>query len=153
MELARGTGDAVVRGTVAPQQYAVRRIDLETEVARLDDTGDAPVLENREIEALARIVVRVHWALGDGDAPQDVEWAWDGRTFWMLQSRPVTRLPRWTFPGIPTETPIWSNGNIRDSLPRPLTMAHLVAARCVRAGRRLRLDAGRGLSDAARHAG
>ncbi len=123
MELARGTGDAVVRGTVAPQQYAVRRIDLETEVARLDDTGDAPVLENREIEALARIVVRVHWALGDGDAPQDVEWAWDGRTFWMLQSRPVTRLPRWTFPGIPTETPIWSNGNIRDSLPRPLTMA------------------------------
>ena len=123
MELAKGTGDAVVRGTVAPQQYAVRRIDLETEVARLDDTGDAPVLEDREIEALARIVVRVHWALGDGDAPQDVEWAWDGRTFWMLQSRPVTRLPRWTFPGIPTETPIWSNANIRDSLPRPLTMA------------------------------
>ena len=60
---------------------------------------------------------------GDGDAPQDVEWAWDGRTFWMLQSRPVTRLPRWTFPGIPTETPIWSNANIRDSLPRPLTVA------------------------------
>lgn len=123
MELAKGTGDAVVRGTVAPQQYAVRRIDLETEVARLDDTGDAPVLTDWEIEALARIVVRVHWALGDGDAPQDVEWAWDGRTFWMLQSRPVTRLPRWTFPGIPTETPIWSNANIRDSLPRPLTMA------------------------------
>ena len=123
MELARGTGDAVVRGTVAPQQYAVRRIDLETEVARLDDTGDAAVLADREIEALARIVVRVHWALGDGDAPQDVEWAWDGRTFWMLQSRPVTRLPRWTFPGVSSETPIWSNGNIRDSLPRPLTMA------------------------------
>ena len=123
MELARGTGDAVVRGTVAPQQYAVRRIDLETEVARLDDTGDAAVLADPEIEALARIVVRVHWALGDGDAPQDVEWAWDGRTFWMLQSRPVTRLPRWTFPGVSSETPIWSNGNIRDSLPRPLTMA------------------------------
>ena len=123
IELAAGTGDAVVRGTVAPQQYAVRRIDLDTEVARLDDTGDAAVLEDREIEALARIVVRVHWALGDGDAPQDVEWAWDGRTFWMLQSRPVTRLPRWTFPGVPTETPIWSNANIRDSLPRPLTLA------------------------------
>ena len=123
IELAAGPGDAVVRGTVAPQQYAVRRPGLETEVARLDDTGDAPVLADREIEALARIVVRVHWALGDGDAPQDVEWAWDGRTFWMLQSRPVTRLPRWTFPGVPTGTPIWSNGNIRDSLPRPLTIA------------------------------
>ena len=123
IELAAGPGDAVVRGTVAPQQYAVRRIDLETEVARLDGAGHAPVLQDWEIEALARIIVRVHWALGDGDAPQDVEWAWDGRTFWMLQSRPVTRLPRWTFPGIPTETPIWSNANIRDSLPRPLTVA------------------------------
>ena len=123
IELAAGPGDAVVRGTVAPQQYAVRRPGLETEVARLDDTGGAPVLADREIEALARIVVRVHWALGDGDAPQDVEWAWDGRTFWMLQSRPVTKLPRWTFPGVPAETPTWSNANIRDSLPRPLTMA------------------------------
>ena len=123
IELAAGPGDAVVRGSVAPQQYAVRRSGPDTEVTRLDDTGAPPVLADREIEALAGIVVRVHWALGDGDAPQDVEWAWDGRTFWMLQSRPVTRLPRWTFPGVPTETPIWSNGNIRDSLPRPLTMA------------------------------
>ena len=68
-------------------------------------------------------MLRVHWALGDGDAPQDVEWAHDGRTFWLLQSRPVTRLPRWTFPGVPTRTPTWSDGNIRDSFPRPLTTA------------------------------
>ena len=123
IELAAGLGDAVVRGMVAPQQYAVRRPGLETEAARLDDTGDAPVLADREIEALAAVIVRVHWALGDGDAPQDVEWAWDGRTFWMLQSRPVTKLPRWTFPGVPTGAPIWSDANIRDSLPRPLTVA------------------------------
>ena len=123
IELAAGLGDAVVRGTVAPQGYAVRRSGPDAEVARVDAAGGAPVLGDREIEALAAVVVRVHWALGDGDTPQDVEWAWDGRTFWMLQSRPVTKLPRWTFPGVPTETPIWSNGNIRDSLPRPLTMA------------------------------
>ncbi len=123
IELTAGPGDAVVRGTVAPQRYAVRRSGPGTEIARLDDLGGAPVLADREIEALAGIVVRVHWALGDGDTPQDVEWACDGRTFWMLQSRPVTRLPRWTFPGVPTETPTWSDANIRDSLPRPLTVA------------------------------
>ena len=123
IELAAGRGDAVVQGTVAPQRYAVRRAGLATEIVRLDDTGGAPVLDDGAIEALAALVLRVHWALGDGDAPQDVEWACDGRTFWMLQSRPVTRLPRWTFPGVPTRTPTWSDGNIRDSFPRPLTMA------------------------------
>ena len=123
IELAAGLGDAVVGGTVAPQRYAVRRSGPDAEVTRVDATGDAPVLDDREIEALAAVVVRVHWVLGDGDTPQDVEWAWDGRTLWMLQSRPVTRLPRWTFPGVPTEAPTWSDANIRDSLPRPLTVA------------------------------
>ena len=123
IELAAGLGDAVVQGAVAPQRYAVRRPGLDTEIARLDDTGGGAVLDEREIAALAAAVVRVHWALGDGDTPQDVEWAYDGTTFWMLQSRPVTRLPRWTFPGVPGETPTWSDGNIRDSFPRPLTMA------------------------------
>ena len=123
IELAAGLGDAVVRGTVAPQRYAVHRSGPDAEVTRVDAAGGAPILGDREIEALAAVVVRVHWALGDGDTPQDVEWAWDGRTFWMLQSRPVARLPRWTFPGVPTEAPTWSDANIRDSLPRPLTMA------------------------------
>ena len=123
IELAAGLGEAVVRGTVAPQRYAVRRSGPDAEVTRVDATGGAPILDDREIEALAAVIVRVHWALGDGDTPQDVEWAWDGRTFWMLQSRPVTRLPRWTFPGVPTEAPTWSDANIRDSLPRPLTVA------------------------------
>ena len=123
IELAAGLGDAVVQGAVAPQRYAVRRPGLETEIARLDDAGGDAVLDEREIAALTAAVVRVHWALGDGDTPQDVEWAYDGTTFWMLQSRPVTRLPRWTFPGVPTETPTWSDGNIGDSFPRPLTLA------------------------------
>lgn len=123
IELAAGLGDAVVQGTVAPQRYAVRRPGPDTQIARLDDAGGGAVLKDREIAALAAAVVRVHWALGDGDTPQDVEWAYDGATFWMLQARPVTRLPRWTFPGVPTETPTWSDGNIRDSFPRPLTMA------------------------------
>ena len=123
IELAAGRGDAVVQGAVAPQRYAVRRSGPDVDVARLDDTGGAPVLGDDAIEALAALVLRVHWALGDGDTPQDVEWAHDGRMLWMLQSRPVTRLPRWTFPGVPTRTPTWSDGNIRDSFPRPLTTA------------------------------
>ena len=123
IELTAGLGDAVVQGTVAPQRYALRRSGPDIEIARRDTADQAPVLEDAEIEALAGVIVRVHWALGDGDTPQDVEWAYDGRTFWMLQSRPVTRLPRWTFPGVPTEITTWSDANIRDSLPRPLAIS------------------------------
>ena len=120
INLARGLGDAVVRGTVQPQQFVVRTYPTMA-VERRDDTGDSPILGEDEVAALARLVVRVHWALGEGQDPQDIEWAFDGETFWLLQSRPVTRLPRWSFPGVPAGPTIWSNANVVDSLPNPIT--------------------------------
>ena len=122
INLAAGAGEAVVSGRVNPQQYAVRHDGRTRRVERTDATGEPAVLDDQHIDALARLVFRVHWALGDGDVPQDVEWAWDGTDFWLLQARPVTRIPRWTFPGVPTRTTTWSNANVRDSFPRPLTV-------------------------------
>ena len=121
VNLVGGLGDAVVQGTVAPLQYTVRFVGAATLVERTDTTGRPGVLDDPQLGALARLVRRVYWALGDGRHPQDVEWAFDGTTFWMLQSRLVTRLPRWTFPGVPTRTSIWSNANITDSFPNPVT--------------------------------
>ena len=121
VNLVGGLGDAVVNGTVEPLQYTVRFVGAATTIDRTDTTGRPGVLDDLQLGALARLVRRVYWALGDGRHPQDVEWAFDGTTFWMLQSRPVTRLPRWTFPGVPTRTSTWSNANIIDSFPNPVT--------------------------------
>ncbi|MBI4481301.1 MAG: hypothetical protein HY652_00285, partial [Acidobacteria bacterium] len=45
-------------------------------------------------------------------APQDIEWAHDGRQFWILQSRPVTTaLPR------PAPEIEWTRANVREGLP------------------------------------
>ena len=121
INLAAGLGEAVVGGEVDPQQYAVRRDGPALGLERTDTTGEPPLLGDARVEALARLIERVHWALGDGDVPQDVEWAWDGERFWLLQSRPVTRIPRYTFPGVPTRSATWSDANVRDSFPRPLT--------------------------------
>ncbi|MDA1092048.1 MAG: PEP-utilizing enzyme [Acidobacteria bacterium] len=120
INLARGLGDAVVRGTVQPQQYQVRTRPVFV-VQRQDTTDAAAILPDEQVSRLARLVMRVHWALGGGQDPQDVEWAFDGTAFWLLQARPVTRLPRWTFPGVPAGPTVWSNANVGDSLPHPLT--------------------------------
>ena len=121
INLAAGPGGAVVDGRIEPQQYRVRWTERVPIIDRTDQTGMAPVLNDDLISELTRLVIRVHWALGDGDQAQDVEWAWDGGTFWLLQARPVTRVPRRTFPGVPTTTVTWSNANVRDSFPRPLS--------------------------------
>ncbi len=121
INLARGLGDAIVRGTIDPQQYTVRFDESQALVVRKDTTGDSAILADRQIQELSKVVMRVHWALGEGRDPQDVEWAYDGKTFWVLQARPVTRLPRWTFPGTAHRQAIWSNANVRDSFPNPIT--------------------------------
>jgi rifampicin phosphotransferase len=70
----------------------------------------------QEVE-LAHHVWHIHWALGNGDLPQDIEWAHDGQQFWILQARPVTRLPHYTFEAIKHLPVIWSTANIKDAVP------------------------------------
>jgi len=121
INLAEGHGGAVVDGRIEPQQYSVRWTERVPAIDRTDQTRQAPVLDDERIWELTRLVIRVHWALGDGDRAQDIEWAWDRGIFWLLQARPVTRVPRRTFPGVPASTITWSNANVRDSFPLPLS--------------------------------
>jgi len=111
IEAAWGLGEAVVSGSVSPDNYVIDREtgaveevtiadkktmmekDEETgetvERAVADDRREAQVLDERDIERLVELGERVedHY-----DAPQDVEWAIvDGEVF-MLQSRPITTI-------------------------------------------------------------
>lgn len=116
IQAAAGTGDKVVSGAVTPDETVVRlspgRFHVELRRAQ-----GAPLLSpDQEIE-LARQIVRVHWALGDGQDPQDVEWAHDGERFWILQARPVTKLPRFTFEAARSLPVYWSSANLKDVAP------------------------------------
>jgi pyruvate,water dikinase len=117
---AAGLGDAVVHGDVTPDEYVVEAHAPHSVVARSEN--GAPLLDNARLAELGRLVWRVHWALGEGQDPQDIEWAYDGRRFWLLQARPVTRLPHATFPDRAADRAIWSNANVKDSFPNPATM-------------------------------
>jgi rifampicin phosphotransferase len=112
---ARGRG-AAVGGGGRPEEIAVAiGPSRAAVVARSGPAG--PILTDDQAGALARLALRVQWALGEGQDPQDLEWAHDGRQFRLLQARPATRVPRPTYPALAQRPVIWSNANLKDSLP------------------------------------
>ncbi|MEW5727916.1 MAG: PEP/pyruvate-binding domain-containing protein, partial [Pseudomonadota bacterium] len=141
-----GLGETVVGGRVDPDEYCVnvgfhspdyrieeRRIGRKELVSRpaagggtKEVTGDGSgraSMPDKDLLRLARLVVRVKDALGSGEVDQDVEWVWNASGFWLVQARPVTTRPLYTYDALRGEPTLWTNGNIRDSLPmqiRPL---------------------------------
>ncbi|HUP03877.1 MAG TPA: PEP/pyruvate-binding domain-containing protein, partial [Bryobacteraceae bacterium] len=115
IDAAEGLGQAVVGGQVNPHRAAWRSCAgiLRREP---DSASDSPLPLPVE-EELAHQVKRVQWALGEGQHPQDVEWAYDGERLWLLQARPVTRLPRPGWPEAARMPQYWSTANLKDNQP------------------------------------
>ena len=107
-----GLGESIVSGTVTPDSYVVNRKDMTvvetvigsktTKVVANDSNGvqtidtsfadrDASSLSDAQIRELIAMAVRVE-SYADGQ-PQDIEWLFAGDELWLLQSRPITRLP------------------------------------------------------------
>lgn len=136
-----GLGESVVSGAVEPDSYYLNAQpwnplpgllkrnsgrkqgftrpadDGGTEFIYSDEFSSRTVLSDEEIERLGLLLMRVFESLGECEQHQDVEWAYDGRDFFLLQARPVTALPEYIFTALQNQTTIWSNGNYRDALP------------------------------------
>ncbi|WML34792.1 PEP/pyruvate-binding domain-containing protein [Clostridium sp. OS1-26] len=136
-----GLGESVVSGTVEPDTYyleaeainagprlmarkigrkqglTIKRENEGTQFIESAEIHSQQVLQDKEIEKLGRLLLRVFDALGNSEKHQDVEWVYDGREFVLVQARPVTTLPRKTFPALQNQPDIWSNGNYRDAIP------------------------------------
>jgi pyruvate,water dikinase len=113
---ARGSGEQVVSGKTTPDQIELHNVRGQPHLHGRQTSGPA-ALTPEQGQELAHHIWRIHWALGDGDQPQDVEWAHDGERFWILQARPVTRIPRYTFEAVKHLPVIWSTANIKDAVP------------------------------------
>lgn len=140
-----GLGEAIVAGTVEPDTYYLdaspwndlphlverktgRKEGMTclnqaggTQFVKTPDSSGQQVLSEENIERLGLLLLRVFEALGDCDQHQDVEWVFDGEDFILVQSRPVTALPRRTFAALKNQPDIWSNGNYRDAVPMVLS--------------------------------
>lgn len=105
---AEGSPEQLVSGTVDGAQYLLsrrgRRLGAERPVAGLGRS---------ELRALARLARSVARVLGGA---QDVEWAFEGSTLRLLQSRPITAV------AAPAEGtgPVLGPGPVAETFPDPL---------------------------------
>lgn len=107
-----GVGETVVGGEYPVDHFIIRRDSAEIVSATVAHkaaclsavatgtaetpvaTPDVPTLEAPQLRALAALMNRVEGHYG---YPQDIEWAFEGERLYLLQSRPITRLPEhWT---------------------------------------------------------
>lgn len=81
----------------------------------------APALDDEQIRAVAQLARRVESVFG---RPQDIEWAIEGGTIYLLQSRPITTLA--SQPDPDGARALWDNSNISESyggVTTPLTFS------------------------------
>ncbi|MFA4885580.1 MAG: PEP/pyruvate-binding domain-containing protein [Desulfotomaculaceae bacterium] len=143
-----GLGESVVNGAIEPDTYYLdasayralpclitKKIGSKQGMTRTCASGGThfvsyenmasqQVLSDENIEKLGLLLMRVFESLGECEEHQDVEWAFDGQDFILLQARPVTVLPRYTFEALKNKTQIWSNGNYRDAVPMVISPLH-----------------------------
>ncbi len=134
-----GLGESVVSGAVEPDEYCLdaklkiieRRIGRKenktaarphggTELTASPGSSGQQVLRDENIKRLGLLIRRVYDAMSNEDQHQDIEWVFDGRDFVLVQARPVTAKPRYTYPGLKDQPDIWTNMNLKDSIPMVL---------------------------------
>ena len=87
IEATAGICEPLVSGTVTPDRYIV---NTNGAIAGMSPViKGQPLLSSALILQLAALANRI---AGQAGCPQDIEWAWDGRSFFFLQSRPITSL-------------------------------------------------------------
>ncbi|MFO0630411.1 MAG: PEP/pyruvate-binding domain-containing protein [Polyangiales bacterium] len=85
IDAVRGLADRLVAGAACPEAWR-----CEGDGARCVHPTSPSALDASQalrVAALAREMEALH------GAPQDIEWAFEGDTLWLLQSRPITALP------------------------------------------------------------
>ena len=89
IEATFGLGEALVSGSITPDNYVVDKEKLPDESAIVDINvnREKQVLSKEQILELAQLVVKIekHYA-----KPQDIEWAFADGKFYIVQSRPIT---------------------------------------------------------------
>jgi rhodanese-related sulfurtransferase/membrane protein insertase Oxa1/YidC/SpoIIIJ/phosphohistidine swiveling domain-containing protein len=127
IELVHGTADKLVGGLVPPETFRI---------GRLSGNVAGPSRPPIDLKPLAAIGRRVEAAFG---TPQDIEWAYQGSKFHLVQSRDITRPigqsadqpaehAEWDrvftlAAGSPSESIIFAQNEISEVLPRPTPLS------------------------------
>ncbi len=144
IEACLGLGQALVSGRVTPDRFVVHRRTFrllfsavsEKKIECVLDRGGAVreqevpnersvawSLDGKQIKRLAKLAGKVE---AEFSCPQDIEWAVCKKRIYLLQSRPITGIPRqrsWE------DRQIWSNSPAKEVMPdvvTPITFSMLL---------------------------
>jgi pyruvate, water dikinase len=113
IEASYGLGDAVVSGSISPDQYIIDKKDMKIKDIKVnkkewmlfrdsntgrttkrilnDERANSQVLTEEEINKLARLAVKVE---NHYKKPQDLEFAIEGHNIYLIQTRPITTIKK-----------------------------------------------------------
>ncbi|HET6572164.1 MAG TPA: PEP/pyruvate-binding domain-containing protein [Fimbriiglobus sp.] len=141
VEASRGLGEAVVSGRVTPDRSRLDR-DTGAVVERHPGRQGEPCLSDNQLSQLAELGRRVESLCGE---PSDVEWAFAGGAFHLLQARPITAgsaaereqvraevIEHLRATADPAGT-VWARYSLGEALPAPTPMTWAVVQRLVAA--------------------
>ncbi len=112
IEAIAGIGDALMSGTTTPQQWRFNA-DLVAITTPVE-----PLLTTKELQRLLVLLQTIAMHLG---SPQDIEWAWDGKQFRVLQSRPITTSGNWFTNTHPNDNQLWTSAFLNERLTQPVS--------------------------------
>ncbi|SEI38381.1 PEP/pyruvate-binding domain-containing protein [Achromobacter sp. NFACC18-2] len=120
----------LVARRIGAKRHATQPVPRGTRLAATPDAVAArAVLTDAQAEALGDIARDAARALDYGGRGYDIEWAWDGERFWIVQARPVTASARRTYPALQNQPDYWSRGNTREVLPQAMSALEWDAGR------------------------
>jgi len=106
IECCPGLGEKLVSGMVTPTRYALRRNSIRRQ------NGD-DILTRAQLDRLKKAGKKIETLFGH---PQDVEWAFEDGTLFILQARPVAASIQVQKKGI-----VYCNANVRETIPDPVS--------------------------------
>ena len=140
---AWGLGEAIVSGAVTPDTARVdkstgnlreRTVSVKQVMTVRTETGtcerpvpdskkNIPVLNDKQVTELARLGSQIEALY---KMPMDIEWAYDGGKFSILQARPITALPEPQYEPsmewkLPDPKAMYMRLSLIEQLPEPLT--------------------------------
>jgi rifampicin phosphotransferase len=111
IEACLGLGDALVSGKVTPDRVILDKKGLNV----LSQTVTAHCIDKQTAQKIAKLAIKAESEFG---CPQDIEWAICQNQLFLLQSRPITTIPKtksWE------DRQIWSSFAAKEVIPDVVT--------------------------------
>jgi len=87
IEAGFGLGEAIVSGSVTPDSYVLEKVPRK--IIDISNGWNTRVLNEQQILDLSNLIMYIENHYG---FPCDIEWAYEGGKWFVLQSRPITTL-------------------------------------------------------------